>query len=204
MSIMRGGVTLTRYRAADARVHPDFLDRRIRANLFLPIVEETTDEQSLGWVNIHDFMDTRLAYASYHLEPYVALALRLDRRRVPGAQLKKLHREEVAKALALREGRGLSRADREELKEKVRLELLRRTVPTTHLVSMVWNTSSSEVVIDTASQGLCEIFEDFFRRTFDALPVPFISWFRALDLVGRDQVDALGALKPATLYQEVA
>lgn len=205
MGISRGGVTLTRYKVSGEtpRDFWDFVDRRIRANLFVSI-DEGTEEQAVGWCSIHDYLDTKFAFASYALDPYVVLGMRLDRRRVPAGQIKRQHRQEVAKALALREGRGLSLADRGDLKEKVRLDLLRRAVPQTQVLEVVWNTSNGELWVATASRGLLDIFEDLFRRTFDLQLVPRIPWLLAKDLLPGFGV-TLAALKPATLYtREVA
>ncbi|MFH1033702.1 MAG: recombination-associated protein RdgC [Pseudomonadota bacterium] len=205
MGISRGGVTLTRYETIFTKTSNfwDFVDRRIRANLFLPI-DEGTEEQGVGWCSIHDYLDTTFAYASYALDPYVVLGLRVDRRRVPASLIKRQHRQEVAKALALCEGRGLSRADREDLKEKVRLDLLRRTVPQTEVLEVVWNTANGELWVATASRGKLDIFEDLFRRTFDIPPIPRIPWLLAQDLHPAAKAD-LEALRPASLYNaEVA
>lgn len=205
MGISRGGVTLTRYKVSGEAPKDfwDFVDRRIHANAFLPI-DEGTEEQAVGWCSIHDYLDTNFAYASYSLDPYLVLGLRLDRRRVPASLIKRQHRQEVQKALALREGRGLSRADREDLKEKVRLDLLRRTVPATVVLEVIWNTSNGELWVATASRGMLDIFEDLFRRTFDLQLVPRIPWLLANNLLPGFGV-TLAALKPATLYtREVA
>ncbi len=203
MGLIKGSASISRY-ALKGETPPDFwdfVDRRIRANLFLDI-EGSTEEQSLGWVSVHDFMDTRFAYASYALDPYVVLGMRLDRRRVPAPLLKKYHRLEVQKALALREGRGLSRADREDLKEKVRLDLLRRIPPMTQVFEVCWDTQAGEVWLGSAAKAVRELFEDFFRRSFDLHPWPRIPYLLAGDLLGQGpQVGRLEAAGPLTLYQ---
>lgn len=204
MGLLKGAATLSRYKVAcQAAGFWDFVDRRVRANVFVSI-DDGTEEISVGWCSAHDALDTGLAYAAYRLEPYLLLGMRVDRRRVPGALLRKLHRQEVAKARALREGRPLSRAEREDLKEKVRLDLLRRTVPSTVLVEMIWNTSNGELWVATASRGLLDLFEGLFRRTFDVVPVPRIPWLLAEELCS-GSLEALHNLRPATLYSgEVA
>ncbi len=205
MGVCRGGVTLTRYKVSGDTPKDfwSFVDRRMRANLFLPI-DEGTEEQAVGWCNIHDYLDTNFAYASYSLDPYLALGMRLDRRRVPASLIKRQHRQEVQKALALREGRGLSRADREDLKEKVRLDLLRRTVPQSQVLEVVWNTSTGELWVATASRVMLDLVEDLFRRTFDLQLKPRIPFLLASDLLPDVRV-ILAGLRPASLYSgEVA
>ncbi|MBI4799702.1 MAG: recombination-associated protein RdgC [Desulfarculus sp.] len=207
MGLFKGAVSLSRYQVAcEVKGFWDFVDRRVRANLFVDI-DDSTEEISVGWCSAHDALDTEktwLAYAGYRLEPHLVLGMRVDRRRVPGALLRKLHRQEVAKARALREGRPLSRTEREDLKEKARLDLLLRTVPSTVLVEVVWDTKRGELWVATASRGLLDYFEDLFRRTFDAVPVPRIPWLLAGELAGPARRQALEGLRPADLYQEVA
>jgi DNA recombination-dependent growth factor C len=202
MGLIKGSLSLSRY-LVKGDAPPDFwdfVDRRIRANLFLDI-EDSTEEQAVGWVSAHDYFDTSFAYASYALDPYVVLCLRWDRRRVPAGLLKKYHTLEVRKALNAREGRGLSRADREDLKEKVRLDLLRRTPPATQVFEVCWDTQRGEVWLGSAGRAVRDVFEDLFRRTFDLQPWPRIPYLLAGDLLGAGPLSLrLEAARPLSLY----
>lgn len=203
MGLIKGSLSLSRY-TVKGEVPPDFwdfVDRRIRANLFMDI-EGSTEEQSLGWVSAHDFLDTSFAYASYALDPYVVLGLRLDRRRVPGGVLKKYHRLEVQKALRSAEGRGLSRSEREDLKEKVRLDLLRRLPAATQVFEVCWDTAAGEVWLGSTGRAVRDLFEDIFRRTFDLELWPRIPYLLAGDLLAPTPLgQRLEAARPLSLYQ---
>lgn len=203
MGLIKGSLSLSRYQVKGDTPPDfwDFVDRRIRANLFLDI-EGSSEEQALGWVSVHDYLDTAFAYASYALDPYVVLGLRLDRRRVPAGLLKKYLRLEINKALALREGRGLSRTEREDLKEKVRLDLLRRIPPATQVFEVCWDTRRGEVWLGSAARAVRDLFEDLFRRTFDLTPWPRIPYLLAGDLLGQGPWgQRLEAARPLSLYQ---
>ena len=206
MGLLRGSLSLSRYQVKGDTPPDfwDFVDRRIRANLFLDI-EDSTEEQAVGWVSAHYYFDTSFAYASYALDPYVVLGLRWDRRRVPAGLIKKYHTLEVRKALDAREGRGLSRADREDLKEKVRLDLLRRTPPSTQVFEVCWDTQRGEVWLGSAGRGVRDLFEDLFRRTFDLQPWPRIPYLLAGDLLGAGPLALrLEAARPLSLYESEA
>ena len=186
MGIFKGSVTLTRYQVK-GKLPPDgadFLDRRIRRFAFRDI-EDSAEELSVGWVSPHDFMDTSFAYASYSLEPYLVLGLRVDRRRVTGPLLKKYHRLEMKKALALEEAPTLSRSRREELKEKARLDLLTRMPPVSQVYDVCWDTLQGELWLGTTSKGVVEVFEDLFRRTFELGLKPVLPWSLALEAAER-------------------
>jgi DNA recombination-dependent growth factor C len=192
MGIFKGAATLTRY-VVKGDTPPDladFLDRRIRRFAFRDI-EDTADEISVGWVSPHDYMDVSFAYAAYSLEPYVALGMRVDQRKVGGALLKKYHRLELRKALALEEGGRLGRSRREELKEKAKLDLLTRMPPVSQVHDVCWDTASGRLWLGTAAKGALELFEDLFRRTFELRIVPRIPWNLARELTGAGRAGGL-------------
>ncbi len=196
MGIIKGSVTLSRYRVRGEtpRQFKDFIDQRIRQFAFRDI-EHNSEELSVGWVSAHDYLDTSFAFAGYALDPYVVLGLRVDKRQVGGALLKKYHRLELKKAYAAGEGRKLSRLEREELKEKARQDLLARIPPASKVYELVWDTSSGEVWLGTSSRSVCELAEDLFKRTFELDLVPVIPWHLALDLAG--SLEARRALEEA-------
>ena len=81
------------------------VDERVRMFAFRDI-EDSADEMAVGWVSATDFMDTAFQYASYALDPYVVMGLRIDRRKLPAGVLQKYFRMAVAKAKAPTRGRG--------------------------------------------------------------------------------------------------
>ncbi len=201
MGLLKGSLTVSRYMIGGKLPDGfwDFAETQLKANLFQEI-EETADELSVGWVAVHDYLDLDLNRNAFALEPYLVAGMRVDRRRVPASVLRKRHRWEVDKALALREGRGLSRAQREELKEKARLHLLARMPPATQMAEMVWDTVRGEVWLLAAAKATRELFEDLFRRTFSLPLTPRIPYLLAADLAGKAAHERLEAARPLTLY----
>jgi DNA recombination-dependent growth factor C len=203
MGLNKGSVTCTRYKVGGRLPEgfKDFLDQAIRSNLFLEI-DDTADEQSVGWVSPYDFLDTKLEYAAYALDPYVALGLRVDRRRVPGAILNKYWRLEMDKAKAMRDGRALARHEREELKEKAHLRLMTRIPPATSFSEMCWDTARGEVILYAAAKSTREIFEDLFHRSFDLNLIPLIPYLLAQDLLPAQGKAALEQAQPLGLAHQ--
>mgnify|MGYP000894756334 CR=1 FL=1 len=205
MGIFKGTATVSRYKV-DGPPPPDFLefvDRRIRANCFVPI-DDATEQMRTGWCSAHDFLDTRFAYASYALDPFIVLGLRVDTRKLPTAVVRRELSLEIRRANE-DQGRVLSRHDREELKEKIALDLLRRIPPTTHVYEVVWDTAKGEVLIGTDSRTARDLCADHFKRSFDPLYlVPQVPYLLATALLPQ-YAAALDALRPASLYRgEVA
>ena len=206
MSLFKGTATVSRYKV-NGPPPPDFkefVDRRIRANCFVASAD-ATEQLSLGWCSVHDALDTTFGYASYALDPYIALGLRVDTRKLPAAILRRELRLEIKRQLEVRQGRALSRHDREELKEKIASDLLRRIPPTTHVYELVWDTAKGEVLLGTDSRTARDLCEEHFKRSFDPLRlVPQVPYLLATALLPQFAA-ALDALRPASLYQgEVA
>lgn len=204
MGLFRGSVTLTRYQVVGNLPSSlaDFLDQRIRRFAFRSI-EDGTEELAVGWVSVHDYLDTEFAYGGYHLDPYIVLGMRIDRRRLPAALVKKYHRLEIQKALAsLPPGEKLGRSRREELKEKTRLDLLRRLPPATQAVDVCWDTNRRRLWLGSATGSVRELFEELFQRTFELTLRPLIPWLLARELVGPKGLEPLEAARPLALYRE--
>ena len=200
MSIFKGSATLTRYQV-QGDTPPDFwgfLDRRIRANVFHPIDDQPNEQMSVGWCSVHDFLDTSFTYASYALDPYVVLGLRVDTRKIPTAQVRRELQRELRRAG--QEGRVLSRVQREELRERVAQDLMRRTPPATQVFEVVWDTAKGEVWLGTGGRGVRDLFEGHFRRSFDLGLWPRLPWLLAQDLLPAEDRLALDMSRPQTLY----
>jgi DNA recombination-dependent growth factor C len=201
MGIYKGNATLSRYRVRGdlPAGFADFADEQINRFVFRSI-DNTTDELGVGWVSSLDYLDTNFAQAGYMLDPYIVLGLRIDKRAVSGALLKKYHRLEIKKAVAMREDHKISRSDREDLKEKARLDLLRRIPPATQAVDVCWDTAKAEVWLGSNSKKVREIFEDLFYRTFELKLEPVLPWFTALRLIKDEERFSLEKAAPLNLY----
>ena len=64
------------------------LTERIARFSFRRLDEHSPAERSAGWVNIMDMFDTRFAGAEFLKEPYIAMSLRIDERKIPSTALK--------------------------------------------------------------------------------------------------------------------
>ena len=71
----------------------DFIADRVAAFSFRDI-DETYEEDSLGWVSVMNMFDTEFGYASYAAGNYVTLSMRLDERKVSSVIVKKFVQKE--------------------------------------------------------------------------------------------------------------
>lgn len=202
MGIIKGSVTLTRYTVSSdlPAGQADWLDGQIRKFKFRDI-EEGAEEISAGWVSPHDFLDVDFAYASWSLDPYVVLGLRVDRRRLSASLLKKYTRLEIIKARDRNQGKAPSRADRENLKDKARLELLLRLPPETAVFDVCWDTGGGQVLLGSATNWVREVFEDLFFHSFELRMAALTPWALTRRLCGSEKEKSkLEQAGPLSLY----
>jgi hypothetical protein len=198
MGLLKGSLTASRYLVRGNM--PDnfwpWLNLKISQNIFLDI-EGAAQERSLGWVSAHDYFDTAFAYESYNLNPYVVLGIRLDRRHITATLVRKYHRLEIARAKSVNPEARISKAERENLKEKARLQLLTRIPPQTSFWEMCWNTQSGQLWFITGSRPHLLLSEELFAHSFAPLQLePVIPYNLALSLSAAEQKDALQFLSP--------
>ena len=124
MPLLKGAVNLIEL-VVPAEVVFD--DKQVREHLFMDI-DDSYDEFSVGWVNPSDMFDT--SAPSQVLGEYVVLSMRVDKRTVPGAVLKKLVAKEIRRVMQEKQVPKLSRASRIEIKARIQIELLRKAKPT--------------------------------------------------------------------------
>lgn len=179
MSLIKGSVSLTRYSVLDQPpdVTDDFLTQHLRNNAFMDI-EGTTEEESVGWVEVLDPLQVGFDPISFRFGPAVAMALRVDAR--------KLSAKTVNRYLALAEMQAEAAGqkprtaeERRTLKLKVRQDLLMRTPVTTDVYEVVWMPGEAEVWLAAVSSKTRERFEDLWRQTFKMGLLMKIPWVLA-------------------------
>ena len=117
----------------------DFISKiadRIRYHSFRAIEQDSTDERSIGWVDLYDMLDNQFETVNFLKEPYVALSLRIDSRVVPAATLKRCCLEAED---AIKKAEGIERLSKlrvKEIKDTVKTRLLKTTIPNTKIYNL--------------------------------------------------------------------
>ena len=175
-----------------------FAAERIRANAFRDI-DDSHDERSVGWVSTLNMFDSEFAYASYAAGDYVVLSLRIDERKVPAAALKKLSMKEEERIKREKEVPRLSRDHRLEIKENMRLLLLKRAVPIPAVYDLAWSLADNTVLFFSTNQKAQAELEEFFKTTFDLYLQQQIPFLLAGRLLPAGAAEELADLAPAIL-----
>ncbi|MGV1100193.1 recombination-associated protein RdgC [Thiovibrio sp. JS02] len=165
----------------------EFAAERIARHSFRDI-DESYEERSVGWVSVLNMFDSDFAYASYAAGDHLVLSLRIDERRVAPKVLNKFCLKEEERLKKARQVPKLSRAQRVEIKENVKLMLMKKAAPVPAVYDLCWNLAESTLLFFSTSQKAQELVEEFFKETFDLglmLQVPYLTAEHLLDADGR-------------------
>lgn len=169
MGIISGSASFTRYWAPGA-LPENFLEAlsaQVARYAFRPMDDTSVDERAAGWVNIMDMFDNRFAGMEFLKEPYVAMALRIDERKIPSTALKQHTMEAEEKIKADEELPYIDKQRRSDIKEAVRLRLLKRAIPDSKVYDMLWNYTTGVVLFGSVNAKICDRFRERFYQTFD-------------------------------------
>jgi DNA recombination-dependent growth factor C len=169
MGLMHGSASFTRY-MAEGTLPQNFMEglsENMARYAFRDLDDKSMDERSAGWVNIMDMFDNRFAGIEFLKEPYIAMSLRIDERKIPPTALKQYSRQAEEEIREEENLEFLPKSRRADIKEAVRLRLLKRAIPVARIYDMIWNTATGLVVFGCTSARVCDEFMHRFLQTFN-------------------------------------
>lgn len=177
MGLLKGAWTFSRYRLLGPlpRNFLDFVNRQIKLFAFRDL-SGGSEEKTSGWTSLENVLDTDFEYANYAVGDYLALSLRVDRKAIPSSLMKIRLLEAEGKILRARGKKGLSKGEREELRERVRLDLLSKTHAVPSFFDVCWALSRNWVLFGSVSPKVIEEFEGLFKKTFNLSLSPHLPW----------------------------
>lgn len=138
-------------------------------NAIDPLALEDTREEALGFC--HPFSgEPRIEdIHSLIFQQALLFGLRFDKKKIPLTFMKLQLRhmlENVGASLFQGEsgGKKLSKKMRDEVRERLKLELLKSTLPSVKLVEILWHLDSHEVWITSTSQSVITAFESLLKN----------------------------------------
>jgi len=173
----------------------EFVAERLGSFSFRDI-DDTFDEYSIGWVSVENMFDSEFAYSSYQAGDYIVLSMRIDERKVAPAVLKKFCMKEEERVKKERQVPRLSRAHRQEIKENIQLQLVKKAVPVGAIYDLCWNLADSTLFFFSTSNKAQAILEDFFKESFNLQLILQIPYLTAEHLLAPEERQALADLKP--------
>ncbi len=202
MGFAGASCAFTRYRVMEqvpAELWPQITDR-LRRFVFQDI-DAIPEERSFGWTSFEDMLDIEWTSAPPEKGAYLVFSLRLETRRIPPAVIKK------HLALALREEQRrmqeqgkqfISRERKKELKEQVRLRMMKHFLPVPAVFEVIWATDTGIVLFASTQRKMLDMFEDLFTRTFELALEQLTPYGLAARLLSEKELDRLDELEPTS------
>ena len=177
---------------------------RIAQRGFRGLDEDSDEERSTGWVKIMDMFDNQFTGREFFMGPYLALTWRVDTRRVPSKALRQYSREAENKIKIMEGLEYLSKSRRQEIKEGVMVQLLKRAIPQTKTYDTVWNLDTGLVLFGSTSSKVCGEFTEFFFNTFDLNLIPIFPYLLAIQELEREGInpEILDNLQPVIFKED--
>lgn len=173
LGFLSGSVSVTRYHLV-GRNKPvmikevDAFFKRHQANN--ENLQSSELEEQCGWVHPavtlskHD-PDAYWDISDCQFEEGFILKMRIARKKVSPALLQLVYNRELKK-LGEQSQKTLGSQKRKELKERLKLKLLKSALPSLSFVDAYWNETTKEVLLFSTSGKTRELFENLFRKSF--------------------------------------
>jgi DNA recombination-dependent growth factor C len=206
MGLISASGSFSRYqvKGGPAKNFLEGLDDTIGRHAFRSLTEDSTQERSTGWVNVMDMFDNRFSELEFLKEPYVTMSLRVDERKIPATALKQYALEAEERIKVTENVDFLPKRRRADIKEGVKLRLLKRAIPGSRVFDMIWNYSTGSVIFGCTNTKLCDEFQELFLKTFDLhllAMCPYTLGSGFLEKKG-DSPDLLDGLSPSNIWGE--
>lgn len=201
MGILSASVSLTRYRIIEEvpkQLWPNIPDLLLK--FAFEDIENTAEERSFGWTCLDNMLDTNWETAAPQKGAYLAFALRLDTRRISPAVMKKHYTLELEKLIHNMQEQGkkfVSKEQKKELKEQIRLKLLAKTLPVPAQFDVCWNVGNNSVYLGSSTDKIRQMFEELFTQTFELHLEAQTPYFLALNELGPERGSELNSYEPA-------
>lgn len=196
MGIYSNSVSMIQFKVSSDLSHSqqfDLLSASLSGRAFRTI-DDNAEECSEGWVKT-DSTDSALfdTPSAFMRDSFVFFSYRRDQRKLSGAVIKsrtkKAEKDYLDKHPELKRP---PKKEKEEIKERVKLALLSKTIPTPSVVDVVWDTKTNILTLFTSSLKTAEKFESLFTKSFENIRLhlihPFSKSMDLLDLDGQSQL----------------
>jgi hypothetical protein len=90
----------------------------------------------------------------------------------------------------------LSRAMKVEIKERVRVDLMRKAIPIPSVFELCWSLSDATLLFFSTNKKVHAILEDFFKESFGLLIRQQIPYTTAEHLIDEEQLAVLERISP--------
>lgn len=177
MGFLKGSMTFSQYRV-EGELSSDFttiFDEQLKKYSFPDFIGAAA-EKAIGWTDIGDPLDTGFAFAKYNFGNYLIFSLRIDRKIIPPSLLRVKCLQAEKNFVAKRDIKKIHRAQREEIKDAVRSDLLKKVLPTPSFFEICWHPQEKRILFSSLSDKMIDDFHSFFKESFGYSLHPLLPW----------------------------
>ncbi|MFT7519750.1 MAG: recombination associated protein RdgC [Kiritimatiellia bacterium] len=176
MGILSGALTVRRFRIV-GNIPEGFRELwrdRLNEQAFKDSPIEVGKEEREGWVQIHNLLDTTFDdFNKWLYNDLVLLALRVDKKSLPGKLFKATLDKEFEKWCVEHEVKRCPKAEKEEIKDRLETAWLKRTLPKVAVTELCFNIQERYVILHSLSESASERVRKRFFQTFGLKLVPW-------------------------------
>lgn len=166
MGLLQGSMNVSRYKVLGLAAHAKLDDHAFKSlRAKKTKLQGASYERSVGWDRGADHDDTEWDLIDCAVADGYVLTIKIDQRKVPARLLQQTAKQRTLKALE-KKAKGLSKAERREIYQNTRDELLGLCLPDIRYVECYWNTKTQHIVLATQSKKWCGAFEELFYKSF--------------------------------------
>ena len=193
MSIFKKSMSITRFKVVgdpqvDGQSISDTILAGLENNQIIDI--EQGEEMSWGWTKLTDPLSPEFNDMSFMTGNYMTVALRLDKKSVPGAAVKRAIYFAEKKEKEEKQVPKLARATRVMIKEAVVKNLLAKAPIVTQTADVIWNIDGQTLYFFSTNKLAREIIENVFKDTFNVTLEMMFPFTMGLETVDEDTLAA--------------
>jgi recombination associated protein RdgC len=203
MGLFKGSVSYRRFRLLGdlPKDYPPIFVAAVQKAAFRSIEGQTDQERSVGWVNIHDPLDTDFVGEKIFFDDQILLALRVDTKRVP-TKILAAYVQKAERGYMLQNNReSLGRQERANLRDMVRNELLARVLPSMATFDVAVDLGEREVRFWSLTRTVCDELQELFESTFGMNLLPMGPYGLATKLLADAELDRIDLLSPTVFVR---
>lgn len=166
MSLLKKSSAVTRFTVNNFAMPASEVMDNIKRLKFMPI-DDSYVQFSYGFVSLLNYLDNDFNDGCVFGD-YAAVSIRYDERKVQPSVLKKCVKQEEERIKKDRQIPKLSRAQRLEIKENIKLMLMKKAVPAPSVFDVVISLHNGVVCLFTGKQKEADIATELFKLAFGA------------------------------------
>ena len=160
-------ITYTAYEVGEAPkgdLHAHVLEGLTRGRIF-KIDIDVGHDRTAGFATYEDPLDVDFTADKVFFGTLVLFSFRMDKIAVPASTLKLYTRQRIRQNLEATRRDKMPRAERDELSEVVKTDMMKRAIPTISTFPVLWDVASGRLRLMTTSAIACDDFVARFRDT---------------------------------------